>query len=68
MKTILVPTDFSSNANNALKYANAFAQAMHCKLNLLNVYTSSLGRYNRISRIIAEETAMAKEHSKKAVG
>ena len=65
MKTILVPTDFSNNANNALKYANAFAQAMQGKLNLLNVYMPSLGRYNMISGIIAEETAMAKVHSKK---
>lgn len=28
MKTILVPTDFSNNANNALKYANNFAKAI----------------------------------------
>ena len=65
MKTILVPTDFSNNANNALKYANAFAKAIGGKLNLLNVYMPSVGRYNMISGIIAEETAMAKVHSKK---
>ncbi|MBI2271419.1 MAG: universal stress protein [Bacteroidetes bacterium] len=65
MKAILVPTDFSTNANNALKYANAFAQAAKNKLVLLNVYKPIVGKYNIIPGIIAEETATAKKESKK---
>lgn len=65
MKTILVPTDFSNNANNALRYASAFAQETRSKLVLLNVYTPSIGGYNMIRGIIAEETALAKGQIKK---
>lgn len=65
MKTILVPTDFSSNANNALKYASTFAQAMHSKLKLLNVYTPSISRYNKIRDLFAEEIADGRNESKK---
>ncbi|NUM50899.1 MAG: universal stress protein [Flavobacteriales bacterium] len=65
MKAILVPTDFSTNANNALKYANAFAQAAKNKLVLLNVYKPIVGKYNIIPGIIAEETATAKMENQK---
>ena len=65
MKKILVPTDFSNNANSALRYASAFAQETRSKLVLLNVYTPSIGGYNMIRGIIAEETALAKEQIKK---
>lgn len=65
MKTILVPTDFSSNANNALKYANAFAQAINNKIVLLHTYIPILGSYNRIPGIIAEENARVKKESQK---
>ena len=65
MKPILVPTDFSNNANNALKYASAFAQAMHSTLILLNVYTPAIGKYKRIRKLFSEEIADAKNQSKK---
>ena len=65
MKKIIAPTDFSNNANNALRYASAFAQETAGKLILLNVYTPSVGRYNMIRGIIAEETALAQNQSKK---
>ncbi|MFV7234305.1 universal stress protein [Flavobacterium sp. ZB4R12] len=65
MKTILIPTDFSSNANNALKYANAFAQATNNKIVLLHTYIPILGNYNRIPGIIAEENARVKKESQK---
>lgn len=65
MKTILVPTDFSSEANNALKYANAFAQATNHELVLLHTFNPILGRYNRIPGIIAEENARVKKESQK---
>lgn len=55
MKTILVPTDFSSNANNALKYANVFAQATNSKIVLLHTDIPIVGKYNSIPGIVAEE-------------
>ncbi|NOT35953.1 MAG: universal stress protein [Saprospiraceae bacterium] len=61
MKTIITPTDFSNNANNALRYANAFAQTIRGKIKMLNVYTPTVGKYNMIRGIIAEETALAVE-------
>lgn len=67
MKTLLVPTDFSNHGNNTIKYAGAFAQAIHSKLKLLHVYTPSLGMHNRISGLIAEETAAAKIKNKKTL-
>lgn len=65
MKTILVPTDFSSNATNALKYANAFAQATNNKIILLHTYSPILGDYNRIPGLVAEENARVKKESQK---
>lgn len=38
MKTILVPTDFSKNATNALNYAVALAKKENAKIILLHVY------------------------------
>ncbi|MNF44337.1 universal stress protein UspE [compost metagenome] len=65
MKTILVPTDFSSNAKNALKYANAFAQATNYKIKLLHAYFPIFGKSNKIPEIIAEENARVKKESQK---
>jgi len=65
MKTILVPTDFSSNANNALKYANAFAQATDNKIVLLHSYIPILGKYDRIPEIVDEENIRVKKESQK---
>src|SRR5690606_32395041 len=39
MKTILFPTDFSKNAENALHYALEFALKLEAKLVILNVVT-----------------------------
>ncbi len=41
MKRILIPTDFSNSATNALKYATFFAKKASCKLLVLHVYKSS---------------------------
>ena len=38
MKTILVPTDFSKNADSALNYAIEFAKKENAKLILLHTY------------------------------
>lgn len=65
MKTILVASDFSKNANNALKYANAFAAATEHQLLLMNVYSPSVGTYSSMHAIIAEETQREKSENHK---
>ena len=65
MKTILVPTDFSNNANNALKYANDFATAINNKIILLHGYLPLVGKYNMIAGIVAEDIAIQKKSSEK---
>jgi nucleotide-binding universal stress UspA family protein len=65
MKTILVPTDFSNNANNALKYANDFATAINNKVILLHSYLPLVGKYNMIAGIVAEDIAIQKKSSEK---
>lgn len=64
MKKILVPTDFSNNANNALKYAGMFAHALGGTLKILNVYKPFLGGYSRTSGLIAEEAANTQNYNK----
>lgn len=39
MKNILIPTDFSNNAYNALFYATALFHLKECTFHILNVYT-----------------------------
>ncbi len=65
MKTILVPTDFSNNAINALKYANDFAKAINNKIVLLHSYLPLVGKYNMISGMVAEDIAIQKKSSEK---
>lgn len=65
MKTILVPTDFSANADNALNFAIELAKNENAKLVLLNVfetnYESGAVSYN----MIAEERANLEAKSQK---
>jgi len=65
MKTILVPTDFSNNANNALKYANDFAQLVNNKIILLHAYIPLVGKYNIIPGLISEDIAIENNKCKK---
>lgn len=66
MKRILVPTDFSSNANNALRYANAFAQSIKGKLVLFNAFKPMVGMNNSIPGIVAGDfTSAIREYGKK---
>jgi nucleotide-binding universal stress UspA family protein len=64
MKNILVPTDFSENADNAVEYAAVVAQACNATITLLNVYTPVVSRYNVISALVADEVAQAKTEVK----
>ncbi len=61
MKTILVPTDFSANANNALEYAAEIAQLTEASLVLLHVYTPAVSKSNIISALITDEVEDAKK-------
>ena len=65
MKTILVPTDFSANADNALNYAIELAKIENAKLILLHAfetnYESGAVSYN----LIAEEKASLEIQSNK---
>lgn len=60
MKTLLVPTDFSTHAKHALVFANGLAESMKAKIVLLHVYTPTVGRYNMIPGVLADEIADAK--------
>lgn len=42
IKNILVPTDFSKEAENALKYALKLAKTLKAKVNLVHVYSSDV--------------------------
>ena len=42
MKNILIPTDFSENAWNAIEYALALFEKEECNINLLNTYTPAI--------------------------
>lgn len=46
MKTILVPTDFSKNALNAIKYAFAYSEETKSKIILFNSYDSPTAELN----------------------
>lgn len=50
MKTILVPTDFSKNSNNALKYAVALATEKKLKIILLHVFQSVEGSREKVTK------------------
>jgi nucleotide-binding universal stress UspA family protein len=65
MKTLLVPTDFSNNANNAVKYANDFAQFTNSKILLLHAYMPLVGQYSIIPGIVAEDIAIERNNSQK---
>ena len=55
MKTILVPTDFSKNADNALKYAIEFAKKEQSKLIILHAYQINYSEAYIAFDVLAEE-------------
>jgi nucleotide-binding universal stress UspA family protein len=66
MKTILVPTDFSKNAENAMNYAIEFAKKEQAKLILLHVFQIDFSRAYVPFDIISEErAALTKEAESK---
>lgn len=57
MKKILVPTDFSKNANNALRYAINIGNYFEAEIHLLNVYdvNSTTDSYKPMREYIKED-------------
>jgi len=57
MKNILVPTDFSENADKALDFALALAKKFNAKLHLVHTYNTSVpaGHLGNINRIVKED-------------
>ena len=57
MKKILVPTDFSKNANNALRYAINVANHFEAEIHLVNVYEvrSTTGSFKSIEDFMKED-------------
>ena len=68
MKTILVPTDFSKNAENALRYAINLANKMQAKIILLHSfhidYTNAYIPVNIIEKEVQEVKAQSNAHLK----
>lgn len=63
MKKILVPTDFSPNAGNALKFAYLFAKENNCKFSLLNVYNFSVYDPNMPPEILSDVIKQSSQNS-----
>jgi len=63
MRTILLPTDFSDNANNALNYAVEIALLTRSTLHLLHVYTPVVSPKNQIHALLTDEIHDAKQES-----
>ncbi|MGE0588191.1 MAG: universal stress protein [Cyclobacteriaceae bacterium] len=59
MKTILVPTDFSENANTAIEYAAELAYHAGAKISVVNIYTPAVTKSSVISPLIQEEITAA---------
>ena len=69
MKKILVPTDFSENANNALRYAINIANYFEAEVNLVNVYEvrSTTGSFKSIEEYMREDAERDLSDSIRAV-
>jgi len=59
MKLILVPTDFSENANSAIEYACALGSSLHADLLVVNIFTPAVTKHNVVAPIIQDEINMA---------
>jgi len=67
MKNILIPTDFSENAWNAIEYAIRFFSKSKCNFYILHVNTSDVLAYNENSSAFDDTTvsSVLKNSSKK---
>jgi len=62
MKTFIIPTDFSPEAENALEYACAVAGVLHARLILFNSYSFPVHASN--ARLSAASMESLEEHNK----
>lgn len=69
MNVLLIPTDFSENATNALEYATETANALGAQLIMLHVYNPPLAIQTGLHAVLAEDTAKATKlaHDKLAI-
>lgn len=63
MKSILVPTDFSENANVAIEYACELGNQLDATVLIINTYTPAVTQYNVVSPLITEETQRARKQA-----
>lgn len=61
MKRIVVPTDFSENANNAMEYAVALAQACHAEIKILNTYIPAVTHFEIVTPLIDDEVETSRK-------
>ena len=59
MKLILVPTDFSENANSAIEYACALGASLQADILVVNIFTPAVTKHNVVAPIIQDEINMA---------
>jgi nucleotide-binding universal stress UspA family protein len=63
MKKILVPTDFSSDAANAVKFAYLYCKEKGCRFSLMNVYNFAVYDPNMPPEILADVIKQSCENS-----
>ncbi|MBS1492271.1 MAG: universal stress protein [Bacteroidetes bacterium] len=63
MKKILVPTDFSSDAANAVKFAYHYCKEKGCKFSLMNVYNFAVYDPNMPPEILSDVIKQSSENS-----
>lgn len=61
MKSILVPTDFSENANTAIEFALELAKPFDAKVLVANIYTPNTIHFGIVNPAIREETESARK-------
>lgn len=67
MKNILLPTDFSKNAWNAIKYSIELYKNEQCVFYLLNTYTPSISTSRFMASVLFEESLTVENYSKEGL-
>ncbi len=67
MQSILIPTDFSSNAFNALQYAFAFADRMKVQLTILHIYEETTAKEAIYKKMQLLQEAFAEDYAEVVV-
>ncbi|AIZ41371.1 MULTISPECIES: universal stress protein [Cellulophaga] len=67
MKNILLPTDFSSNAWNAITYAIELYKDEPCTFYLLNTYTPAISNSRFMASTLLDEALVIEDYSKEGL-